>query len=105
MEFNIIEFVNNLTIIQLAVFIIVVELLELATGIIRAWQREELIRSSVTRESIAKKFELWKYIFAMVAFSLWVGQDAIAKMLLVFVVIPEVTSVVENIFRSFKKGE
>lgn len=103
MEFNIIEFVNNLTIIQLVVFIIVVEFLELASGIIRAWQKQELIRSAVTRESIAKKFELWKYIFALVAFSLWIGQDAVAKMLLVFVVIPELTSIVENIVRSFAR--
>lgn len=103
MEFNIIEFVNNLTIIQLVVFIILIEILELASGLIRAWQKQELIRSAITRESIVKKFELWKYIFAMVSFTLWIGQDAIAKMLLVFVVIPEVTSVIENIVRSIKR--
>jgi len=103
MEFNIVEFVKNLTIIQLAIFIVAVELLELASGIIRAWQEKKPIKSAITRESIAKKFELWKYIFTLVAFSLWIGQDAIAKMLLVFVVIPELTSIVENIVRSFSK--
>jgi phage-related holin len=103
MEFNVVNFVNNLTIVQMVIFIVFVELLEVTTGILRAWQEDRPIKSAITRQGIVKKFELWKYIFVMVTFAMWVGQDAIAKMLLVFVIIPELTSILENIIRSFKE--
>jgi len=58
MEFNVMEFVNNLSILQLIVFIMMVELMELFSGLLRAWKEGKEIRSAITMESIVKKFEL-----------------------------------------------
>lgn len=104
MDFNIIEFANSLTLIQIAVFIVGVEIFEVLTGILNAWRDGKDIKSSITRKMIVDKFDSWKYILGFTMFALWIEQEAIAKMLLVFVVIPEITSVIENIVRSVMKN-
>ena len=105
MNFDIIAFVDSLTIQDMAILIVGIELLETLSGMIKAWSNGIPIRSYITKESIAKKFDLWGYVFGLSIFALFVGQTSIAKMLLTFVLIPEVTSVIENIVRTFMKGE
>jgi phage-related holin len=101
MNFDIVAFVESLTIAHMAILIIGIELLETLSGIVRAWCEGKPIKSAITRESIKKKFDTWVYVFGLTIFALFVGQTSIAKMLLTFVLIPEVTSVVENIVRTF----
>lgn len=101
MNFDIVAFVESLTIAHMAILIIGIELLETLSGIVRAWSEGKPIKSAITRESIKKKFDTWVYVFGLTIFALFVGQTSIAKMLLTFVLIPEVTSVVENIVRTF----
>lgn len=105
MNFDIVAFVENLTIAHMALLIVGIEILEVTSGIVRAWSEEKPIKSAITRESIAKKFNTWVYVFGLVIFALFVGQDAVAKLLLTFVLIPELTSVIENIVRTFMKKD
>ena len=105
MNFDIVAFVESLTIVHMAILIIGIELLETLSGIVRAWSDGKPIKAAITRESIKKKFDTWVYVFGLTIFALYVGQESIAKVLLTFVLIPELTSVIENIVRLFMKGE
>ena len=103
MNFDIVAFIESLTIMHMAILIIGIELLETISGIVRAWSEGKPIKSAITRESIKKKFDTWVYVFGLSIFALYVGQESIAKVLLTFVLIPELTSVIENIVRTFVK--
>lgn len=105
MDFNVVQFVESLTLIQVSVFLIGVEILEVLTGIANAWRNGEIIKSSITREKIVEKFESWKYILGFTMFALFINQPGIAKLLLTFVAIPELTSIVENIVRGVQKSK
>lgn len=101
MDIDIIKFVSELTIIQMVVFLVAVELVEVLTGILRAWKEGKPIQSAITRKGIYDKFVQWIFPFMFVMFSIWANQEPIAKMILTFISIPELTSVVENIVRFF----
>lgn len=102
-DFDIVAFVGNLTLLQISVFLIGVEILEVITGIANAWKKGEIIKSAFTREMIVEKFDSWKLILGFTMFALFVGQDDVAKLLLTFIAIPEVTSIIENIVRGVQK--
>lgn len=104
-DFNIVEFIGSLTLLQVSVFLMGVELIEVITGMLHAWKRGEKIKSSFTREMIVSKFDSWRWILGFTMFALFIGQPEVAKLLLMFIAIPELTSIVENIVRSVKKIE
>jgi len=100
MDFDIGNFIAGLTLLELVVALIVIEVLEVVSGLLRAWKNNIPIKGAITRESIVKKFEGWKYIFGLMAIFIYVGQLELAKALLGFVLLPEIVSFVEN----FKKS-
>ena len=103
-EFDVIGFVGALTLMQISVFLMGIEVLEVLTGILHAWRDGKDIKASITREKIVEKFDSWKLILGFTMFSLFIGQPNVAKLLLTFILIPEVTSIIENIVRSVKKN-
>lgn len=105
MDIDLVGFVNQLTITQMAIFIIVIQVLEILSGLLRALREGKSIRSSITLESIEKKFNSWKYIFALAGLFIFVGADDLAKTLLGFVLLPDLVSIVENIVNSVMKKE
>lgn len=104
MDIDVVKFINELTILQMVVFVIVIELIEVLFGILRAWKEGKPIQSAITRESLYEKFSQWVFPFAIILGAIWVKQDEIAKMILIFILIPELTSIIENIIRTFTKS-
>jgi len=102
MDFNVTNFIQELTLVQLVVALVIFEGLEVISGLINAWRNKKPIKSAITRESIAKKFDSWKYIFALSGLFMYVGAEDLAEALLGFVLLPELISIIQNIKESYK---
>ena len=103
MEFNIttvFSFLDGLSLLHLMIFILLVEGLEILTGIVNAWRNRRAIKSAITRDSLAAKFEFWSKPMVFVVMAMLTHNEELAKVTLILAFTPELVSIVENIIRS-----
>ena len=75
------------------------------TGILAAWSRGEPIRAAFARRKIFDKFEDWKWVLIIVMVALLIHQEQVARVVMLYILLPEFLLVIENIKASVQKRQ
>jgi phage-related holin len=94
------EMLQALSIGKIWMLFLFIMFMDYGSGIFRAWKEGKPLRSSITREKMAAKFDSYKYYIFIAAIGQFINLADISRTVLLIPILIEITSLFENIKKS-----